>query len=161
MREHILTEKRLHPYAQPQDYIKLIFQSEFGPGHLIADRSFSHNRLADEWAEVKHLPGEASQDIGGGYIRLCIKGTDRGRLDKINRAFVASANEKSGSEEGFMKKLDIFLQMAEEGLFVFSYRQAKAAAEEYLANGIKPTSHTEIYHRHYRPAYRVVKKDYL
>ena len=160
MREFILAEKRLHPFAQPQDYIKLIFQSEFGPGHLVADRNFSHNRLTDEWNSVKDLPQEENQDIGGGYIRLCIKGIGEQQLSAVNTAFVTSANEKSGSEAGFLAKLDIFIAMAEEDVFDFSALQAKQAAEEYLAQGIKPTSHTKIYHRHYTPAYRVVKKEY-
>ncbi len=161
MRDYILAERDLHPRAQPQDYIKLIFQSEFGPGHLIADRSFSHNRLINEWNEVKNLPSETNQEIGGGYVRLCLKGISESMLDRVNTAFVTSANEKRGSEAGFMAKLDTFVKMAEENLFDFSAGDASRAIEEYLSGGIKPTSHTKIYHRHYTPAYRVVKKELL
>lgn len=158
MEKAILNEIRLHPQAQPQDYIKLIFQSEFGPGHLIANREYARGRLYDEWQQVKTLPREPPQDIGGGYVRLCIKGIDESRLADINTAFVTSANEKSGSEAGFLEKLDLFVKMAAEGMFDFDTRQAQAAVNEYLAGGIRPTSHTKIYHRHYAPAYRVVKK---
>ena len=155
------TEKRLHPYAQPQDYIKLIFQSEFGPGHLIADPSFSHSRLINEWNQVKSLAPEAPQDIGGGYLRLCIKGLEESQLEKVNAAFVTSANEKSGSEEGFMAKIELFLKLAGEGFFAFDSLTAKKAVNEYLAGGIRPASHTETYHKHYAPAYRVVRADVL
>ena len=158
MRNAILTEKLLHPQAQPQDYIKLIFQSQFGPGHLIANPDYARNRLYDEWQQVKDLPAEKPQDIGGGYMRLCIKGIDRQQLDEINHAFVTAANQKSGSDEGFLKKLDLFRQMAAQGCFDFDRQRAEKAVAEYLAGGIRPTSHTEIYHRHYTPAYRVVRK---
>jgi len=161
MREYIMLEKQLHPRAQPQDYIKLIFQSEFGPGHLIADRSFSHSRLINEWNTVKNLPPEPPQEIGGGYLRLCIKGISSDVLDDVNNAFVTSANEKTGSRENFTAKLGVFLQMAEEGFFDFTGAEAQKAVAEYLKNGIKPTSHTQIYHRHYTPAYRVVKKEFI
>ena len=45
MRDILLHENLIHPFSQPQDYIKLIFQSEFGPGHLIADAEYSKKRL--------------------------------------------------------------------------------------------------------------------
>ncbi|MBQ8604944.1 MAG: hypothetical protein IJ410_08920 [Oscillospiraceae bacterium] len=159
MKEYILKEKQLHPAALPQDYIKLIFQSEFGPGHLIADRNFSHDRLINEWESVKNLPQEESQEIGGGYIRLCIKGIDRSVLDKVNTAFVTSANEKTGSEASFMSKISLFVEMAAEDVFDFTQSEAVQAVEEYLKGGIKPTSHTKTYHSHYTPAYRVVRKE--
>lgn len=161
MKEYILAEARLHPQAQPQDYIKLIFQSEFGPGHLIADRSFSHSRLKEEWATVSHLPFEDMQEIGGGYVRLNIKGIDENRLEKINTAFVTSANEKSGTQAGFMEKLRLFTDMAAAGRFVFDARRAQQAVADYLSGGIAPISHTRQYHGRYAPAYRVVKKEYL
>lgn len=158
MKAAILNEKSIHPYAQPQDYIKLIFQSEFGPGHLIPNPDWAKNRLYEEWRQVKDMPVENPQDIGGGYIRLCIKGIDESRLEEINTAFVASANEKTGSEAGFMAKLELFLAMAGENCFDFDLNTAENAVKEYLKDGIRPTSHTKVYHRHYTPAYRVVKK---
>ena len=158
MKAAILNEKSIHPYAQPQDYIKLIFQSEFGPGHLIPNPDWAKNRLYEEWQQVKDMPAENPQDIGGGYIRLCIKGIDESRLEEINTAFVASANEKAGSDAGFMAKLELFLEMAGENCFEFDLNTAENAVKEYLKDGIRPTSHTKVYHRHYAPAYRVVKK---
>lgn len=158
MKAAILNEKSIHPYAQPQDYIKLIFQSEFGPGHLIPNPDWAKNRLYEEWQQVKDMPAENPQDIGGGYIRLCIKGIDESRLGEINTAFVASANEKAGSDAGFMAKLELFLAMAGENSFDFDLNTAENAVKEYLKDGIRPTSHTKVYHRHYTPAYRVVKK---
>ena len=161
MKNILLHENQIHPFAQPQDYIKLIFQSEFGPGHLIADADYSKQRLVDEWNMVKDSPFEENQDIGGGYTRLNIKGISSHQLDDINRAFFTSANEKSGSDEGFMKKIDLFLNMARDNLFPFSYEIAQSAVDEYLSGGIRPTSHTQIYHSHYTPAYRVVNKKHI
>ena len=156
MADVLKSEKELHPCAQPQDYIKLIFQSEFGPGHLIPSPDYARNRLQQEWQDVKDLPAEPGQYIGGGYVRLCIKGINENRLESINTAFVNSANTKTGSDAGFMEKVGLFLQLAESGFFSFDYITAKQAVDEYLAGGIRPTSHTKTYHRHYRPAYRVV-----
>ena len=161
MKKAILHEKELHPAALPQDYIKLIFQSVYGPGHLINDRSFSAQRLYAEWETVKHLPAEPPQDIGGGYVRLCLKGQDGESLDRINTAFVTSANMKTGSDTDFLAKLELMCTLAAEGRLSFSEKDARRRTEEYLSGGIRPTSHTREYHRHYTPAYRVVKADML
>ncbi len=161
MKNAILQEKFLHPLALPQDYIKLIFQSEFGPGHLIADGDMAKKRLWDEWERVKDLDFEPRQDIGGGYIRFNIKGIDKKELENINIAFVTSANNKTGTDTGFIYKINLLLQMAQEGMLSFDYEDAKQAVDVYLAGGIRPTSHTQVYHMHYTPAYRVVKGDLL
>ncbi len=161
MKEYILKEYNLHPQAQVQDFIKLIFQSEFGPGHLIADPQYAYNRLITEWESVKDLPREDAQEIGGGYVRLCLKGIDRRQLEKINTAFVTSANRKTGNEKGFTEKIDLLLDMIEKGRLPFDYNQSRQAVEEYMAEGIKPTSHTKIYHRHYTPAYRVISAELI
>ena len=104
MKNAILAEAKLHPFSQPQDYIKLIFQSEFGPGHLIPNADYARKRLYDEWEQVKNLPAEQPQDIGGGYIRLCIKGVDESELEKINHLFVTAANEKNRQRQRFYGK---------------------------------------------------------
>ncbi len=157
MKNAILAEKNLHPQALPQDYIKLIFQSEFGPGHLISDSAYAYNRLISEWQQVKDLAPEDNQDIGGGYIRVCIKGMDSRRLEELNTAFVASANEKRGTEAGIMAKINLFLDMVRAGELPFDHTTAKQAVDKYLNGGIRPTSHTETYHRYYAPAYRVIR----
>ena len=110
---------------------------------------------------MKNLPAEEHQDIGGGYVRLCIKGIDSQQLEAINNAFFTSANEKSGSETGFNEKINLFLAMAEEGVFTFDFSTAKESVDNYMSGGIRPTSHTKIYHSHYTPAYRVVNKKFL
>ncbi len=160
MKEYILLEKKLHPYALPQDYIKLIFQHEFGPGHLIADPLVAEGRLLGEWQETHDLPCEAEQDIGNGYVRVSLKGLDEVQLGKLNEAFVKSANEGGGNNYAFEEKLDLFIRMAEEGCFTFDFDTAYKAVAAYLMEGIRPTSHTKQYHQHYKPAYRVVKKEY-
>ena len=161
MKKAIETEYRLHPQRQVQDYIKLAFQSEYGPGHLIADRSAACERLYSEWEKVKDMPREKPQDIGGGYVRLCIKGMDKNELDSVNRAFVESANTETGDDDIFLEKLELIKSMAACGMLPFTVQEAGKQIAEYLSGGIRPTSHTAVYHSHYSPAYRVVRADLI
>lgn len=51
--ERILAEQyRRYPCMQVQDAVKLIYQNEFGGGHMISDREESLARLRDEYASV-------------------------------------------------------------------------------------------------------------
>ena len=80
-----------YPQMQPQDVVKLLYQNEFGPGHLISDPLVCLNRLKDEYAYV-----EPDNDL-----------------------------------------------------------------PDYLEQGCPVVSHSETYRQLYKPAYRVVKKEYI
>ena len=59
-----------YPAMEPRDGVKLVYQSAFGPGHLIRDRDAALAFLRRELEGV--LPGEGPlyEPIGGGYARL-------------------------------------------------------------------------------------------
>ena len=42
-----------YPKIQPQDVVKLIYQSEFGPGHMIKDPVSCRKWLEEEYAQVQ------------------------------------------------------------------------------------------------------------
>ncbi|MCM1325214.1 MAG: hypothetical protein NC094_05695 [Bacteroidales bacterium] len=69
LREH--TER--YPLMEPQDYGKLIFQSEFGAEHMIADEESVQAFLLREWEELPQSgfssPKEI-EDIGGELCRF-------------------------------------------------------------------------------------------
>ena len=42
-----------YPAMTPQDAVKLLYQSAFGPGHLIADPAYALRRLEEEIERIK------------------------------------------------------------------------------------------------------------
>ena len=53
------------------DAVKLLYQSEFGPGHMIPDESASLQRLYEEWENTSHSSsGPFSEAIGNGLVRI-------------------------------------------------------------------------------------------
>ncbi len=48
-----------YPRMQVQDAVKLLYQSEFGGGHMIADSAESLKRLCEEWVSVRKSGGES------------------------------------------------------------------------------------------------------
>lgn len=66
-----------YPMMQISDVVKLLYQSEFGPGHLISDPLVCLNRLKDEYAYVE--PDDSIpliEDIGDGFARIPRADTD-------------------------------------------------------------------------------------
>jgi len=57
--EKILTEHyRRYPCMQIKDMVKLIYQNEFGGGHMVSDREESLVRLRDEYAYITGMEGK-------------------------------------------------------------------------------------------------------
>ena len=70
--EQILREHaKRYPLMQPTDAIKLIYQNEFGGGHLIRDEEACLNYLRREYTSVAKDPTvPLYEDIGNGIIRV-------------------------------------------------------------------------------------------
>ena len=99
-----------YPKMQPQDVVKLLYQGEFGPGHMIKDPAASLKRLEDEYAHTEHAPRMGlTEDIGNGFVRVNLAALDMGvcSLEKLSALFVLSANQTSGDMNRFQEKLEM------------------------------------------------------
>ncbi len=69
--EILKMHQKKYPLMEPQDYGKLIFQSEFGPEHMISDREAVHAYLKEEMAAMTEAasPG-CPEEIGNGLCRF-------------------------------------------------------------------------------------------
>lgn len=152
MREILLDHFKRYPAMTPNDYIKLLYQSEFGGGHLIADPAAALVRLKGELEAMQSgAPATALEPIGGGLMRLHLQHVaDLGlRPETVNGLFLCAC-EPRGTMEGLNAKLD---QLA--ATFPDMPGLTKAIAD-YRAAGCPAMSHTEAYRAAYHPAYRLV-----
>ena len=71
--ENILTlHARRYPAMEAADYIKLLYQSEFGPGHMVAEGD-ALACLQTEFAQAEeegYAPAYTIEAIGGGLCRF-------------------------------------------------------------------------------------------
>lgn len=47
----------------PQDYGKLAYQNEFGPGHMISDKQAAFDFLLQEWREALLCPSATQHPL--------------------------------------------------------------------------------------------------
>lgn len=161
LRETLTAHAGRYPALGPQDAVKLIYQNEFGGGHLIADPAQSLERLRTEYIGVSHDPSALlAEDIGNGLMRIHLVGLDPEEypLEALNRDFVRSAALHQGGMDAFLEKLGVLRQLAAEGAFGFSAGELEGWLKSYIASGCPAVSHSQGYREAYRPAYRVVMR---
>ena len=116
--EHILlTHFARYPKMTPQDAVKLLYQSAFGPGHLIADQGYALRRLEEELAATPAAPGDLLEDIGGGFARLHL-GAAKGQflpVSDVFQRFLAASTAKNGGKSAFEAGLSLLEALAAGG----------------------------------------------
>ena len=158
LRTILIAHAKQYPLMQPRDAVKLIYQNEFGGGHLIRDEQACLNYLRREYADLEKDPTvPLYEDIGNGIVRVNLAAVKPEDLEKLGRDFICSAAEHTGTTDSFLKKLDILCQLAEEGIFSFGVQELKIYFSEYIQSGCPMVSHSEQYRQAYQPAYRIIK----
>ena len=148
-----------YPKMQPTDAVKLIYQNEFGGGHLIRDEEKCLDYLRKEYASIaKNAKIPLYEEIGNGMVRVYLPALPEEDLEKLGRDFIWSAAEHIGAMERFLKKLDVLRQLTSKGVFSFDAAELESYLSGYEASGCPMVSHSEIYRKLYAPAYRVVLK---
>ncbi len=162
--EILAAQAARYPKMRPQDAVKLLYQNEFGGGHIIASPEASLRFLQEEF---DRLPDREAGDspawepIGGGMGRLFLRGLKREWLPAVNRLFVAGAALQKGGMEGFTRKLALLEAAAAAGRMPFTAGELADFLAVYRQNGCPMVSHSPDYREAYRPAYRILPERYL
>ena len=158
----LITHAKRYPLMQPTDAVKLIYQNEFGGGHLIRDEQACLNYLRREYADLEKDPtAPLYEDIGNGIVRVNLAAIEPEDLDQLGKNFIDSAAKHKGTLESFLNKLKALETLTEEGIFTFETNALNAYLSEYEAAGYPAVSHSPEYRQAYKPAYRIIRKAYF
>ena len=148
-----------YPRMEPADAVKLIYQNEFGGGHLIRDEASCLAYLRREYAMTAKDPAAPRyEEIGGGIVRVNLAPLHEDRLEELGVAFIRSAAAHRGNTDRFREKLNVLRSLCAQGLFSFDPTALDAYLAEYERAGFPIVSHSQAYRAAYRPAYRIVDK---
>ena len=151
-----------YPMLQPTDAVKLIYQNEFGGGHLIRDEESCLGYLQMEYESIGKDPGAPRwEQIGNGIVRVNLAALEAGELAWLGQSFIRSASAHTGTVEHFVQKLEVLRQLTAEGVFSFGTEALESYLTDYAQAGYPMVSHSEIYRQNYHPAYRVVLEELL
>ena len=153
----VTTQLEKYPQMKAQDIIKLIYQNEFGGGHMIDDPETSLKRLKDEAKQLKNN-SFIEEDIGNDLVRVYLGNAGELELLTLNQLFVYSAKLMNGSIISFINKLEQLKSACQRGTISFDYRQICLEIENYEKLNYPPISHSSTYRELYQPHYRFINK---
>ena len=162
--EVLKAHAKRYPLMQPEDAVKLIYQNEFGGGHLISDPEKSLEWIRREYAATERDPKmPLIEDLGNDIVRLHFQSLDTETLslETINELFVRSAELHTGSMEQFAHKLTLLEERFTDIGFSFDGMALDDDLERYRAAGCAMVSHSEMFRDTYKPSYRVVMRSLL
>ncbi len=159
MDQKILSAAREHaaryPRMEPQDFGKLIYQSEFGPGHFIKDRQSALSYLQKERKEiVKGGTPEKPEPIGNTFCRFPLSFCRAGQKaeELLTDLFVLTAQSHTGTMDGLLEKLSLIKSLKIPGM--------EEWADAWQSAGCPAVHHSKRYREAYRPHYRLLRRDY-
>ena len=115
LKQIFLAHANRYPMMQPVDAVKLIYQNEFGSGHMIPSQKACLDYLRREYEHTAKNPSlPLWEDIGNGVVRVNLAAVEPEDLAPLGRDFIRAAAEHTGSMESFMKKLEVLQLLAEE-----------------------------------------------
>ena len=153
-----------YPLMQPQDAVKLVYQNVFGGGHLTKDPASCRCILQHEFEDTPQDPDiPVVENIGNGLARANLAAVPISGYSilQLGYDFVNSAKLHTGNRTGFLLKLDILRRVTKKGVFSFSSEELEQYLTEYKQAGYPMVSHSEIYRKNYKPAYRIVLQNLL
>lgn len=165
MKNIILEHVKKYPLMEIRDIAKLIYQSEFGGGHMIPNPQISLKRIQEEYHSLKSEAFAVSsvvENIGNGLARIYLSCLNHGiSAEVLNEMFVHSANNKKGTIAGLEEKIELVISMCQNGLLPYYSEDMLNFFKEWKANGYPAMSHSETYRQNYHPAYRVIEYNFV
>lgn len=123
----------LYPKCEPDDIVKLLYQSEFGCGHFVRSKEIAEEYLKREY-EACMLTTKAAaagehpltDETGGMFVRVHLEPLARYGipLSRLAELFVRSSEVRTGSTDGMLKKLSLLKEICRQGKTPFERRNA-------------------------------------
>jgi hypothetical protein len=151
---------------QVQDLYKLIHQGALGSEHAVANIEAAQAWLVREVSNLGTGPLEETIDPlnpGGEIVRVHLRPyiEDGGDLDCLLKAFVRTANQYRGDPVVLLDAIGQAQELVNAREASFSGAELADFFKAMGAQGFPAIHHSPVYEELYRPAYRVVKRDFL
>jgi hypothetical protein len=160
---------RLHveryPLMRVQDVYKMLYQGEFGIGHLLGDGRGARRYLLEEVATMdttdraEELLEPVSAD--GGMVRVNLRPFRRSGVapDLLLQAMMATAAGAAGDTARFVATWRSFV--SSDASRPFDREELRLWDARVSAGDIRVAHHSPAYETAYHPAYRVCRRDLI
>lgn len=155
-----------YPKMEARDVYKLLFQAALGAEHAVRDEAAARDWLYRELREMAGGPAEPVLDPigpGGRLVRLHLRPYREagGDPEALLRAFVRTANEVRGEHENVSAWGAAAAEFVDTQPGPLRGEAIRSFFATMGSQGFPAAHHSRTYWATYRPAYRVVARDFL
>lgn len=167
MKNILIEQLNKYPKSTLVDIIKLIFQNEYGGGHMIKDEKISLELLKSELDNINKNNSINNKSlyeyIGNDIYRLDIRQAIEYGLSEntLNKIFILSSNTHTGSEKRYLKKLYYLKGLLNNKTLNYDINELKNYILDVKNNGVSLISHSDSNKESYSPHYRIVNIKYI
>ena len=159
--EALKEQLKNHPSMESRDVIKMCYQATFGAEHLLLNLEKARAFFEEEFEATAAGDGPLMEELNEEIVRVNFGAWKKAGLpeEELFAAFVKSTKGVGGTGEVLLKCLERAEKVLEEANFnMEAWTAAKVA---YIEVGLNPVHHSQSYRESEKPAYRVVKREYL
>ena len=153
----LIEHKKKYPLMQIEDFVKLIYQSEFGLTNY-HEKSPSFNMLSFEMMRESKFRPQPFEDIGNNMVRVYLN-HPYVSLPNLYMAVKKTIFKTAGDDFEFRNKLSYLTTYFKE--LGINEDEMKKYVEKIEKEGTMNISHSDIYIKNYNTQYRVVSKEFL
>ena len=158
--EFLAAQCETYPQLQPEDLLKGLHQSVFGCGHFVGEQAELY--LQKEVEGLQPSAGPEVESLAGDFCRVHLRYLETYGLapKTLFRLFWLSAVEPAGNAAQIEEKLDVLLRRASAQQLPMAYGEVRDLVEEWRKEGYPACHHSDRFRAAYKPAYRVIRKEY-
>lgn len=148
-----------YPLMQPQDFGKLLFQSEFGPQHMITSPAQSLRLLQQEWLSLpSQAPSPNPEPISDSLSRFHLSPAYPAEhaAPLLNRLFLQTAEKQQGSQASLQARLQKLLALP----LARQIPNLPQWLADWQSSGCPPVHHSTAFRNAYQPHYRLLRTEY-
>lgn len=156
-------QMKLHPSMQMQDVIKLCYQCAYGAEHLLRDVEMARRYFEMECSKTEPADIPLYENISDVYCRVNIAAWKyQGKpVEQLFDLFVKTVAQKAFDDEILIDLLDEAVETVSGLESTFGVVEFRKFIDKYLSEGICALHHSETYRENEKPAYRLVKREFI
>jgi len=162
IKEALINHHTYYPHATLRDFFKFLYQSEFGPGHLIKNKEENLKFLMREYESLETNASKLIDPLGNefGRMNLHILNNTTLSIHTFQRFFEISAATLDGTVNNYFEKINILRQLIIHKHLPFDIDEFEEFFKQVQEKPKNPIHHSQTFRDHYQPAYRVVKQEF-
>lgn len=145
-----------------QDIFKFLYQSCFGPEHLVEDYELALKKINEELKDANKDNLPEIECLDGNYCRVHLKALNNNFTpEMLCKMFINSSIKEKDGLIVLKDKLKLLVIYAKENMIPFKEIEITEEIKKWENNRYSPVHHSHTFKKAHNPSYRVVSKEEL